>query len=58
MLNTAPKAVGDSYSVVDNSESVNTLEDMPSVLSIINVDSAFKEDNNNINNGYPILEWE
>lgn len=29
---------------------------MPTGLSIIG--SAFKEDENNINKGYPILQWE
>ena len=59
LLNTAPSAVGGSQGdVTDNSKCVNTLDEMPSVLSIINGDSAFKEDTNNINNGYPILEWQ
>ena len=31
-------------------------ESMPNILEIIG--SKFKEDTNNINNGYPILEWE
>lgn len=31
---------------------------MPSVISVINGDSAFVEDINNINNGYPILKWQ
>ena len=30
----------------------------PSVLSVVNEDGAFKEDTNNINNGYPILAWQ
>lgn len=59
LLNTASSAVGSSQgNVTDNSECIYTLEEMPSVLSIINGDSAFKEDTNNINNGYPILEWQ
>ena len=33
-------------------------EDMPSVLSIVNIESYFKEDTNNINNGYPLLNWQ
>ena len=33
-------------------------KDMPSVLSIINSENCFKEDTNNINNGYPILNWQ
>ena len=35
-----------------------TQDEMPSVLSVINEDNAFVEDNNNINNGYPILKWQ
>ena len=33
-------------------------KNMPSVLSIINKENSFKEDTNNINNGYPILNWQ
>ena len=33
-------------------------DQMPSVISVINGDSAFVEDTNNINNGYPILKWQ
>ena len=33
-------------------------KNMPSVLSIINIENSFKEDTNNINNGYPILNWQ
>lgn len=38
----------------------NTLEEenMPSVLSVINSENCFKEDISNINNGYPVLNWE
>lgn len=34
--------------------------DMPSILSVINAGgkAKFKEDSNNINEGYPILNWE
>ena len=31
---------------------------MKSVLEVVNEDGAFKEDTNNINNGYPILSWQ
>ena len=31
---------------------------MKSVLEVVNGDGAFKEDTNNINNGYPILSWQ
>ena len=36
----------------------DSIEDFPSVLSVVNSEGAFKEDTNNINNGYPILEWQ
>ena len=37
-------------------EEMNTY--MKSVLEVVNGDGAFKEDTNNINNGYPILSWQ
>ena len=59
LLNTAPSAIGSLQgTTTDNSERIDTLEEMPSVLEIINGEGTFKEDTNNINNGYPILEWE
>ena len=36
----------------------DSIEDFPSVLSVVNVEGAFKEDINNINNGYPILYYQ
>ena len=45
----------------DNLQGVTELEnisDFPSVLEVVNEEGAFKEDSNNINNGYPILSWE
>ena len=35
-----------------------SLDEIPSVISVINGDNAFVEDTNNINNGYPILKWQ
>ena len=59
LLNTAPSAIGSLQgTTTDNSERIDTLEEMPSVLEIINGEGTFKEDTNNINNGYPILYWE
>ena len=59
LLNTAPSSVGSLQgTTTDNSECINTLEEMPNVLEIINSDRAFKEDTNNINYGYPILNWQ
>ena len=39
---------------------LDSIDKFPSVLEIMNKgeDKAFKEDTNNINNGYPILEWQ
>ena len=37
---------------------LNSIDKFPSVLSVVNRDGVFKEDTNNINNGYPILEWQ
>ena len=32
------------------------ISDFPSVLDVVNVEGAFEEDNNNVNNGYPLLK--
>ena len=43
------------------STGVTELDDIskfPSVLEVVNGEGAFKEDVNNINGGYPILEWQ
>ena len=57
----------DTYDVgVGGSETVtgvaewDSLDKFPSVLEVMNLgeDRAFKEDTNNINNGYPILNWQ
>ena len=37
---------------------LDSIDKFPSVLSVVNGDGAFKEDTNNINNGYPILNWQ
>ena len=59
LLNTAPSAIESlKGTTIDNSERIDTIEEMPSVLEIINGEGVFKEDTNNINNSYPILEWE
>ena len=42
----------------DSVKKLETINDFPSVLSIVNIENVFKEDTNNINNGYPILEWQ
>ena len=59
LVGTASSAIGNNLGeITDNSKSVNTFEEMPSVLSIVNSEEAFKEDSNNINSSYPILEWQ
>lgn len=45
----------------DTAIGVTELDDdseFPIVLEVINGEGAFKKDFNNINNGYPILEWQ
>ena len=39
-------------------EVLESLSNFPDVLSVINLENAFKADTNNINNGYPILNWQ
>ena len=41
-----------------NVEAINDIENMPSILSVINSENCFKEDINNINHGYPVLNWQ
>ena len=55
----------DTYNIGVGGEGTSTgvtqLDDIskfPSVLEVVNVEKVFKEDTNNINNGYPILEWQ
>ena len=59
LVNTAEMSVSQNLgNVTDNSICVDTLEEMPTILEVVNGEGAFKEDTNNINNGYPILYWE
>ena len=59
LVNTAEMSVSQNLgNVTDNSICVNTLEEMPTILEVVNEEGAFKEDTNDINNGYPILYWE
>ena len=57
---TDDKAIGiEGGNVTKNSiEEVSDIKDMPTILSIINTENCFKEDTNNINKGYPILNWQ
>ena len=47
--------VGGTVTGITELDSIN---EFPSVLEVVNGDEAFKEDTNNINNGYPILNWQ
>ena len=42
----------------DKVGSYEATDTMPSVISVVNGDNAFKEDTKNVNNGYPILSWQ
>lgn len=48
--------VGKTVNGISDTEEISLQDDMPSIISIIG--KAFKEDSNNINNGYPILNWQ
>ena len=55
---TYTKGIGSLHSTSDTEEGVTELEnisDFPDILDVINGEGMFKEDTNNINNGYPIL---
>ena len=54
---TADLAISNKgQNVLDNSILVENINDMPNILSIVG--DGFKEDSNNINNGYPLLSWQ
>ena len=58
---TYSKGIGSLYSSSDTEEGVTELEDIsdfPDILDVINEEGMFKEDANNINNGYPVLNWQ
>ena len=60
LKNTWSKGIGKLYEGRKD-EGVTEYDDIskfPSVLEVVNVEKVFKEDTNNINNGYPILEWQ
>ena len=42
----------------DKVGSYEATDTMPSVISVVNGNNAFKEDTKNVNNGYPILSWQ
>ena len=58
---TYSKGIGFLHDENDTMEGVTELENMsdfPNILDVINGEGMFKEDTNNINNGYPILNWQ
>ena len=50
--------VGVGYGDDTGITAIDSIEDFPSVLSVVNREGEFKEDTKGINNGYPILEWQ
>lgn len=58
---TYSKGIGSFHSSSDTEEGVTELKDIsdfPDILDVINVEGMFKKDSNNINKGYPILNWQ
>ena len=53
LAETAEKGMGTGTDVTTR---INNIEDMPDILTILG--SEFKMDENNINKGYPILNWQ
>lgn len=54
--NTELNGIGRNYGGGQQPTKVETEAEMPTVLEIMG--DEFKEDTNNINNGYPILKWQ
>ena len=54
--NTELNGIGRNYSGTSQPTKVEKIEDMPTVLSVVG--DEFKADTNNINGGYPLLEWQ
>jgi len=54
--NTELNGIGRNYNGTPQPTKVEKIEDMPTVLSVVG--SEFKADTNNINGGYPILNWQ
>lgn len=55
LATSAEKGMGTGTDVTTR---VENIENMPTVLSVINAENCFREDTNNINKGYPILNWQ
>ena len=59
LSNTTEKEIGVEVNVTKNNvKEITKIENMPSILSVINSENCFKEDTNKMNNGYPILNWQ
>lgn len=54
--NTELNGIARNYTSTPEPTKVDTVSEMPTVLEIVG--DAFKKDTNNINNGYPILNWQ
>ena len=50
--------IGVRYGSSTGITALDSIEDFPSLLSVVNGEGAFKEDTEGINNGYPILQWQ
>ncbi len=50
--------IGNLNQGIDQTVEYDSIDKMPTILSIINVGNMFKEDSDNINNGYPLLNWQ
>ena len=57
LTGTCDVGIGNNVSFTGITE-LDSIDKFPSVLEVVNGEEAFKEDTNNINNGYPILEWQ
>lgn len=58
LINGKYAGIGDLNQGIDQTVEYNSIDQMPTILSVINSENKFKEDSNNINNGYPILNWQ
>ena len=55
---TGTYSVGVGYGNDIGVTELDSIDEFPSVLEVVNGEGAFKADTNNINDGYPILEWQ
>ncbi len=53
---TDSKGIGMEYDIIKSETFVKTKEEMKTIHSLLGTE--FISDNNNINNGYPILKWQ